>query len=80
MDEETGNCDSTRESPTEFLERAKTYKAITRKELPVSEKDQLILIDKDPSFVLAWLAEFISEAEKKKMTFMEDYPAEIKPE
>ena len=69
-----------RDAPSEFALKVKSYGSLIAKDLPVSEKQQLTAISKKPSFLLAWIAEWMKEAEKTGETFIKDFPYEVKPE
>ena len=50
------------------------------KDLPISEKEQLISVSKKPSFLIAWIGEWMKEAQKSGKVFLNEYPEEITPE
>ena len=69
-----------RDLPAEFKERVDLYGDLTSKDLPVSEKKQLPAISRSPAFLLAWIGEWMSNAEKEGKTFLKDYALEVKAE
>lgn len=78
MDEEEGGCN--RGSSSEFISKVQEYSSIMTKDLPVSEKEQLIAMKRSPGFILTWLGEWLKQAEKNGRTFLNDYPFDIKIE
>ena len=78
---EDENCDGDRSGVNQdFLTFYKENISLKIETLPLSEKSQLPWVQKEISFVLAWINDFLKEAKKEKQIFMEDSCFDIVPE
>lgn len=57
----------------------KEYSDILTKNLPASDKEQLIAVSKQPGFLIGWLGEWMKKVQDNGETFLNDFPEEITP-